>query len=331
MGIVALFAISSIWVGYALATLVQQRSRGRITSPWTRRPSLKTKALILGGALSLGIMVVFIPAAYGEIRESDTSRPTHIPDPVPPVNLEVAGRWPFFGFPFAVTAGKIDGTPYAFLGVGSSETGILIVDISAPVNPTQVGEMLIPKRGANNPAGKRPVLGGKSSVRSRRNRASYRGCFHPEAAEGLGIPGIPRGPAFSPSYLRRRRHGADGCGKLRRLYSRCGRSCQPQAGRKPGDPRPQWWSSRFHRKRVFTGRPGRTCFTQEHQNPEDTGPHIRRRYPGGPCFRGCRAGGPQGCTYFQPFIAHGGRSPGRRKLCGGCGRQWAACFHRRRR
>ena len=147
MGIVALFAISSIWVGYALATLVQQRSRGRITSPWTRRPSLKTKALILGGALSLGIMVVFIPAAYGEIRESDTSRPTHIPDPVPPVNLEVAGRWPFFGFPFAVTAGKIDGIPYAFLGVGSSETGILIVDISAPVNPTQVGEMLIPRRG----------------------------------------------------------------------------------------------------------------------------------------------------------------------------------------
>lgn len=52
---------------------------------------------------------------------------------------------------------------------------------------------------------------------------------------------------------------------------------------------------------------------------------------GGPCFRGCRAGGPQGCTYFQPFIAHGGRSPGRRKLCGGCSRQWAACFHRRRR
>ena len=108
----------------------------------------KNKALLLGSAVSLGIMVVFVPAVYGEITESSATRPpTRIPDPVSSVDLEMAGRWPFFDFPFAVAAGMIDGDPYAFLGVGSSQAGVLTIDIRDPGNPAQVGEMLVPRTG----------------------------------------------------------------------------------------------------------------------------------------------------------------------------------------
>ena len=146
LAIIALFAMSSIWAGSGVARLVQQRSG--ISIPSSEGFAKKTRALLLGSAVSLGIMVVFVPAVYGEITESSATRPpTRIPDPVSAVELEVAGRWPFFGFPFAVTAGVIDGDPYAFLGVGSSQAGILTIDMRNPGNPAQVGEMLIPRAG----------------------------------------------------------------------------------------------------------------------------------------------------------------------------------------
>ena len=95
-----------------MARLVQQRFLTSI--PSSEAFARKTKALLLGSAVSLSIMVVFVPAVYGEITESSATRPpTRIPDPVSDVKLEVAGRWSFFGFPFAVTAGMIDGDPYA--------------------------------------------------------------------------------------------------------------------------------------------------------------------------------------------------------------------------
>ena len=146
MAIIALIAMSSIWAGFGVARLVQQRFLTSI--PSSEAFARKTKALLLGSAVSLSIMVVFVPAVYGEITESSATRPpTRIPGPVSDVKLEVAGRWSFFGFPFAVTAGMIDGDPYAFLGVGSSQAGILTIDMRDPGNPVQVGEMLIPRTG----------------------------------------------------------------------------------------------------------------------------------------------------------------------------------------
>ena len=146
LAIIALFAMSSIWAGFGVARLVQQRFRSSV--PTSKGFARRTKALLVGGAVSVGIIVVFVPAVYGEITESSaTGPPTGIPDPVSSVKLEVAGRWPFFGFPFAVAAGMIDGDPYAFLGVGSSQAGILTIDMRDPGNPVQVGEMLIPRTG----------------------------------------------------------------------------------------------------------------------------------------------------------------------------------------
>ena len=146
LAIIALFAMSGIWAGFGLARLMQQRFRTSI--PSSKGFASKTKALLLGSAVSLGIMVVFVPVVYGEITESSaTSPPTRIPDPVSSVQLEMAGHWPFFGFPFAVTAGMIGGDLYAFLGVGSSQAGVLIIDMSDPGNPAQLGEMLIPRTG----------------------------------------------------------------------------------------------------------------------------------------------------------------------------------------
>ena len=151
LAIIALFAMSSIWAGFGLARLVQQRFRTSI--PSSMGFARKTKTLLLGSAVSLGIIVVFVPVVYGEITESSATRPpTRVPDPVSSVKLEVAGRWPFFGFPFAVTAGMIDGNHYAFLGVGSSQAGVLTIDMRDPGNPVQVGEMLIPEPG-RYPAG----------------------------------------------------------------------------------------------------------------------------------------------------------------------------------
>ena len=146
LAIIALLAMSSIWAGFGVAKLVQQHFRAPV--PSSKGLARKTKALLLGSAVCLGIMVVFAPAVYGEITESSaTMPPDRVGDPVSAVKLEMAGRWPFFGFPFAVTAGMIDGDPYAFLGVGSSQAGIMTIDMRDPGSPAQVGEMLIPRTG----------------------------------------------------------------------------------------------------------------------------------------------------------------------------------------
>ena len=146
IAIIALLAISSLWAGFGLAGLLRHRFSSPAPAP--RLSTLKNKGLVLGGASVLGLMVVFIAAAHAEATESPTTNlPTRVPDPVSSVDVEIAGRWPFFGFPFAVTAGVFDGVPYAFLGVGSSQAGVVIIDLSDPSNPAQVGEMLIPRQG----------------------------------------------------------------------------------------------------------------------------------------------------------------------------------------
>ena len=53
------------------------------------------------------------------------------------INMELVGRWPY-GLTLAITAVEIDGRPYAFLGSGAA---VLVLDISDPNNPTQVGEI----------------------------------------------------------------------------------------------------------------------------------------------------------------------------------------------
>ena len=57
-----------------------------------------------------------------------------------PVELELVGRWPY-GRPLAITSTEVDGILYALLG---SAGVVLVLDMTAPSNPTKVGEAVTP-------------------------------------------------------------------------------------------------------------------------------------------------------------------------------------------
>ena len=134
MAIFALAAISSIWAGLGLAKLWQMRS-GSYTSSFGRRvSSRKVMAVVWGGAAALGIMVVFIPVAYGEIKGSTSTAPDYTPAPVEQLELELMGRW----------LSSARSTPDVFVQgnhafVAAWRNGLRVVDISNPSCPREVG------------------------------------------------------------------------------------------------------------------------------------------------------------------------------------------------